>query len=246
MFRQTIVVLLVCLAPGSLALTNRSPQPLPRNGVEKDTNRRQWLRQGLLTSIVTGMAGMTQIPLPAVAAFGEEAPVPMDLGVFGLKVGTGTLGVCPGTGRVRPCISTSVKEASAIYVPPLTYLPLETPEYGVPTVKKGNADKSQAEALEELKAAITSLGGTITQVGVDGRYVRTEFRTYGGLPGSAPSIDDVEFLFEVKSDPAGLVNYRSATRPDSGGDNKRHRQRIKDIRLKLQENGWQSIGRYLS
>lgn len=226
-------------------MKNRPPQH-PHTHVEKDSGRRQWLRQGLVTSFVYGAAALTQAPLPASAGFGEEAPVPMDLGVFGLKVGTGKLGVCPGTGGVRPCISTSVKEASGIYVPPLTYLPLETPEYGAPTVKKGDVDKTQAAALEELKAAITSLGGTITQVGVDGRYVRCEFRTAGGFPGSAPSIDDVEFLFEVNSDPPALVNYRSATRPDSGGDNKRHRQRIKDIRLKLQDSGWQSIGRYLS
>ena len=50
----------------------------------------------------------------------------------------------------------------------------------------------------------------------------------------------------MTSDPPALVNYRSATRPESGGDVKRHRQRIKDLRVMLQEKGWASIGRIIT
>jgi len=51
---------------------------------------------------------------------------------------------------------------------------------------------------------------------------------------------------QVDSDPPALVNYRSATRPDSSGDTKRHRQRIKDLRVALTEKGWASIGRFIT
>jgi hypothetical protein len=50
----------------------------------------------------------------------------------------------------------------------------------------------------------------------------------------------------VDSDPPALVNYRSATRPGAGGDTKRHRQRIKDLRVALAEKGWASIGRFIT
>lgn len=174
--------------------------------------------------------------------YGEEAPVPGDLGVFGLKVGTGKLGTCPGSARA--CISTSVKEESGLYIPPWTYQPQGG--YGLAPAAKGEP-KSQAEAIADINAAIVSTpGASVVETKADGRYVRAEFRTPSKLPGASASVDDVEFLFEVDSDPPALVNYRSASRPDGGGDTKRHRQRIKDLRVKLSEQGWASIGRFIT
>jgi len=50
----------------------------------------------------------------------------------------------------------------------------------------------------------------------------------------------VEFLFST--DTPGFVNYRSAGRA-KGGDDKRHRERIKELRQKLQPSNWRSVGR---
>ena len=50
------------------------------------------------------------------------------------------------------------------------------------------------------------LGGTVAETKLDGRYLRCEFRTLGGFPGSAAAVDDVEFLFEVRA----LLKLRKA------------------------------------
>lgn len=67
------------------------------------------------------------------------------------------------------------------------------------------------------------------------RYILAEFRdkTFG-------TIDDVEFLFSTAT--PGIVNYRSAARA-GGGDDKRHRERVKELRKALQPKGWRSVGR---
>lgn len=53
-------------------------------------------------------------------------------------------------------------------------------------------------------------------------------------------MDDVEFLFSTAT--PGIVNYRSAART-AGGDDKRHRERVKALRRELQPKGWRSVGR---
>ena len=65
------------------------------------------------------------------------------------------------------------------------------------------------------------------------RYVYSEFTD--PLTGV---VDDVEFLFSKDSP---LVNYRSAAR--SGGDDKRQRNRVRDLRKSLKPQGWKSVGR---
>jgi len=189
--------------------------------------------------------------IPVAPSFGfglgEEAPVPADLGVFGLKVGSGKLGVCPSTGGGRPCISSLQKESDGIYIPPWTYQP--EGGYGREVKASKGEPKKIAEAIQDLNSVIAAYpGGTVAETKLDGRYVRAEFRVAGSFPGSPASVDDVEFLLEPEgtSDPPALVNYRSASRPASGGDNKRHRQRIKELRLALQEKGWSSIGRIIT
>ena len=51
-------------------------------------------------------------------------------------------------------------------------------------------------------------------------------------------VDDVEFLFSLNNP---IVGYRSA--PRVGGDAKRQKVRIRDLRKTLQESGWKSVGR---
>lgn len=69
------------------------------------------------------------------------------------------------------------------------------------------------------------------------RYILAEFRdkTFG-------TVDDVEFLFSTAT--PGIVNYRSAARA-GGGDDKRHRERVKELRKALQPKGWRSVGRLM-
>eukprot|EP00967_Tisochrysis_lutea_P072766 scaffold97176_cov29-Tisochrysis_lutea.AAC.2 len=50
--------------------------------------------------------------------------------------------------------------------------------------------------------------------------------------------DDVEFLFSLNSP---VVGYRSA--PRAGSDDKRQRERIRDMRKRLEVQGWKSVGR---
>ena len=65
------------------------------------------------------------------------------------------------------------------------------------------------------------------------RYFLLEFED--GVTGVK---DDVEFLFSLNS---AAVGYRSA--PRSGADDKRQRERIRDLRKKLEPQGWKSVGR---
>ena len=106
----------------------------------------------------------------------------------------------------------------------------------------------------------------------EGRYLRSVFRTLPSaraqlespplaefladlLPGSPPSLDDLEFLVAKPGDaapasnePPFLVEVRSATRPDGGastGDLKRQRNRVDAITAVLQASGWRT-GRHPS
>ena len=200
-------------------------------------------------------AALALAPAPSRAlefpTFGEEARIPLDLGPIGLKKegASGKLNSCPA--GARPCISSSDKEAQDLYVPPWTYNPISRrrilkEDAGV--IEKAD-DKPLEQAISELKATLKSFpDATIVATELDGRYIRAEFRTAALVPGTPASVDDVEFLFALPgSAPPFLVNYRSASRPQGGGDGKRHRTRIKEIRTKLQEeSGWASIGRFLS
>lgn len=62
---------------------------------------------------------------------------------------------------------------------------------------------------------------------------------YAEFPDSVTGVvDDVEFLFSLD---APIVGYRS--QPRAGSDNKRGRNRIRDIRKALAPAGWKSVGR---
>lgn len=93
--------------------------------------------------------------------------------------------------------------------------------------------KSRDDAYTELKGAIVQNSGVIVEEG--DRYIRSEF-----TDGVTGVVDDVEFLLSLD---APLCNYRSAAR--KGGDDKRQRNRIKEIRKTLSAAGWKSVGRQL-
>jgi len=182
---------------------------------------------------------------------GGEAPPPADLGVFGRGTNndkTGRLNKCDN-GK-KGCISTFDDPDAESYIPPWTY----QPGYSTQAISANDARrealraqagleanggvapppkpvKGKAEAYSELKAAIVANGGTVVKE--EDRYVRAEF-------AEGNSVDDVEFLISLDTP---ICNYRSAAR--KGGDDKRQRNRIKEIRKSLKESGWKSVGRQL-
>jgi uncharacterized protein (DUF1499 family) len=164
------------------------------------------------------------------------------------------------TGRLNDCrdragcISTFSQYDDPSYIPPWTY----QPGYSTGAVSANDARRAQlrAEALAvaggeasspspkaetgksregataELKAVIAEFSGKVVQEG--DRYVYAEFED--SLTGI---VDDVEFLFSLDTP---IVGYRSAAR--KGGDDKRQRNRIRDMRKSLQaSSGWKSVGR---
>lgn len=166
---------------------------------------------------------------------------------------TGRLNKCDPA--KKGCISTFDDPADESYIPPWTY----QPGFSTQAVSANDArrqalreqanieanggvapppkpQKSKEEAYAELKAAIKANEGVVVEEGF-GRYLRCEFEGRGLL---GPATDDVEFLISLDSP---IVGYRSAAR--AGGDDKRQRERIKDIRKTLKENGWKSVGRQL-
>lgn len=196
--------------------------------------------------------GLTKNPLVS----GEEFRS-LDLGVFGRGQNldkSGRLNKCDP--KKKGCISTFDDPADESYIPPWTYQPgfstqavsandarraalreqaqLEAAANGAVVEKK--AAKSMDAAYAELKVAVKANNGVIIEEGFE-RYLRCEF-TESALLG--PVTDDVEFLISLDSP---IVNYRSAAR--SGGDDKRQRARIKEIRKSLKESGWKSVGRQL-
>ena len=104
--------------------------------------------------------------------------------------------------------------------------PPSAPAAPVTPVRK---QKSIDQALTELKTAVVNAGGNVIDSG--DRYLYAEF-TEGG------QVDDVEFLISLNNP---IVGYRSV--PRSGGDDKRQRNRIRDIRKSLAPQGWKSVGR---
>jgi len=184
---------------------------------------------------------------------GGEAPS-SDLGVFGRgmnKDKSGRLNKCENK---KGCISTFEEPDSESFVPPWTYQPGYSTQAisandarrqalreqagidangGVPPPPKPK--KSRDEAYTELKVAIAANEGKVVEEG--DRYIRAEFvasTTFGD------AVDDAEFLISLD---APIVGYRSLAR--KGGDQKRQKSRIRDIRKSLQEQGWKSVGRQL-
>jgi len=104
---------------------------------------------------------------------------------------------------------------------------------GVPPPEKPK--KSIDDAFSELKGVIEASNGKVVEVG--DRYIRAEYTetsTFG------ETVDDVEFLISLG---VPVVGYRSSAR--KGGDVKRQKNRIRELRKSLQELGWKSVGRQL-
>jgi uncharacterized protein (DUF1499 family) len=186
----------------------------------------------------------------------DRSSLNYDIGVIGRGQNldkTGRLNKCDP--NKKGCISTFNDPADEGYIPPWTY----QPGYSTQAVSANDArrqalreqanieanggvappppaGKSKEAAYSELKDAVKANGGVIVEEGF-GRYLRCEFTEKGTF---GTSTDDVEFLISLD---APIVGYRS--QPRSGGDDKRQRNRIKDIRKALKENGWKSVGRQL-
>lgn len=224
--------------------------------------RRQLLRHLLASVALSAAPPLAVLPAVADAAaptyslkglagsiMGADAPRPSDqLGVIGRgtnKDKTGRLNACE-TGK-KGCISTFSQYDEDSYVPPWTYQPgyslQATSSFdarrqqlreaaGVESSDTPTAaPKSRTTAEAELKAAIEAASGRI--VAMEDRYVYAEFEDL-----ASGVIDDVEFLFSLDSP---IVGYRSAAR--RGGDDKRQRNRIRDLRKSLKTEGWKSVGR---
>jgi len=184
---------------------------------------------------------------------GSDAPRP-ELGVIGRGASgekSGLLNFCDKKG----CISTFAQPDTDFYIPPWTYQPgystQATSSYdaqrqrlreqalaeqgaagGSGASAAASTAKGQEQAFEELRTAIVAAEGQIVQA--EGRYIYAEFTDKSG------AVDDVEFLFSKDSP---IVGYRSAAR--KGNDDKRQRNRIRDLRKSLKESGWKSVGRLI-
>ena len=132
------------------------------------------------------------------AALAAPLDRPLDLGVMGArKEGQqGFLNKCP-EGTMRPCIS-SYDEAAGTYVPPLSFNPFdENGRYK----KSAKTLTTSADAVEQLKAAVSACGGTIVKS--NERYVYAEFadgdkvrvrivyRSLDGLTLTSSNINDI-------------------------------------------------------
>jgi len=198
--------------------------------------------------------------VPGLSALtGADRPPPADLGVIGRGSNgqkAGRLGFCEKKG----CVSTYADPESDAFVPAWTYdssfsmqakssfdsrkeqLKAEARAEAAAAASEASAAaggsapkpseaKSAEVAIAELKAAVEAQGGTIRKI--DDRYLYAEF-----TDAVTGVVDDVEFLLGRDSP---LVNYRSV--PRGGGDDKRQRNRIRDLRKSLQPLGWKSVGR---
>ena len=198
------------------------------------------------TFSLKGVPGLTGM-------LGADAPPPVDLGVIGRgtnKDKTGRLNKCENA--KKGCISTFDEPDAESYIPPWTY----QPGYSTQAISANDArrealraqagleanggvapppkpTKTREEAYAELSAAIRTNEGSIVEEG--DRYLRAEF-----TDGVTGVVDDVEFLLSLD---APICGYRSAAR--RGGDDKRQRNRIKEIRKTLSGSGWKSVGRQL-
>ena len=164
---------------------------------------------------------------------------------------TGRLNKCDPA--KKGCISTFDDPADESYIPPWTYQPGFSTQAVSANDARRQALREQANieasggvapppkpqspggGIRGAAAAIKANEGVVVEEGF-GRYLRCEFE--GGV--SSALRRNVEFLISLDSP---IVGYRSAAR--AGGDDKRQRERIKDIRKTLKENGWKSVGRQL-
>ena len=217
------------------------------------TNRPAYADTAAPTFSLKGIPGLTSSEFSA-----DRSSVVNNLGVIGRGTNndkTGRLNRCE---QKTGCISTFDEPDVDSFIPPWTYQPgystqsisandarraalrreaeLEAAAANGGVAPTGPSKKSQAEAYAELKTAVKANGGVIVEEGFD-RYLRCEF-TEQGTFGS--STDDVEFLLSLD---APIVGYRSA--PRSGNDDKRQRNRIKEVRKALKDVGWKSVGRQL-
>jgi len=243
-FAAAAVALLSAVAPGScLATPSRSPRTAPSRASPSVVSRSTALRAGASLLASSVVLGATPSPAPAKVSvpdfvkdqMGANADRPFDVGGGGRRNGrSGYLNQCPSKRAGRGCVSTFDDPYDSSYVPPWTYAPSE--EARAAAAKRGQevATKSIDSAMGELVTVLRAQPDA-TVVEARDRYVLAEFRdpNFG-------FVDDVEFLFS--SDTPGLVGYRSAARV-KGGDDKRHRNRIKALRVALQPNGWTSVGR---
>ena len=196
------------------------------------------------------LAAGVALGAPAVGSAADDS-TPMDLGPLGLRKegASGKLNTCPPQGIKRGCLSTSSLERTEAYVPPWVYQAEDSGAVVTELSKmKATQVKSVETAVAELVRAIEAQpGAAVVDRGAkaDGRYVRAVFEVSG--PFGKTQTDDVEFLLAKPgtSDPPFLVDYHSVSRPGSGDDVKRHRERIKAIRVELAPSGWKSVGRLL-
>ena len=135
------------------------------------------------------------------------------------------------------CVDVDVSRRRALqlhaFSAPVAVPPLIPVAPAHAAAKKYSAADAQ-KAFAELKKAVTEYpGATIIKASVEDRYLYAEVED--GLTGIK---DDVEFLFSLNNP---IVGYRSA--PRVGGDAKRQKVRIRDLRKTLQESGWKSVGR---
>jgi len=144
------------------------------------------------------------------------------------------LSACPTTPN---CISTGSDVYGRSYVPPWTY-------------HAKDDSKPMSEAIADLKKVIEDYPGarvveerkTKSDLG-EGYYLRAEFESkFFGF------VDDFEALFQPEKigtagyeKGSGIVDYRSASRLGEGDFNA-NRNRVKDLRVALQDKGWKSIG----
>lgn len=187
--------------------------------------------------------------IPGLGALtGADAPRPVsELGVLGRGadgVKTGRLNFCDRKG----CISSFSPPEDDNYVPPWTY----AKDYSSQATSSFSAarealrreaqleagapepapSKSLDTAFAELRRELEALPSS-TIIKAENRYLYAEV-----VDPVTGAIDDVEFLFSLD---APIVGYRSA--PRAGGDDKRQRNRIRDLRKALKPLGWKSVGR---
>jgi len=196
----------------------------------------------------TAVPTFTLKGIPGIAAItGSDAPRPGELGVIakgadGSK--SGRLQFCDKKG----CITSFGLPEDEGYIPPWTYAPEELRTTSVNDARRAAlraqlaaeggdsvsrpARKTLETAQGEMRTMLASVDGCLI-VKDEPRYFLLEFED----PISGAK-DDVEFLFSLNSP---VVGYRSA--PRTGADDKRQRERIRDLRKRLEPKGWKSVGR---
>jgi len=168
----------------------------------------------------------------------NDLPRPGELGIIGRgkdKTKSGRLNFCDK----KNCITSFASPEDSSYVPPWTYAPDDVgiiSSYTSP-LKRQLAEAKPKKTIEmaqtELRQAVEAFPGA-TIIREEPRYLYAEF-----VDSRTGATDDVEFLI---SQDTPIVGYRSAAR-GSRGDDRRQRERIRDLRKSLAPQGWKSVGR---